>query len=194
MQVLSEKVLVLNKNFFVLCAINVKAALRLVFSEKAVIMDDQFMSYTAEDWREYANPEGKQVIRTPSKSFVVPEVIRLTDFDQIISRPTSLTRQNIFIRDDYVCQYCGSTEKLTIDHVIPRSRALEFGMKSHEINSWENMTTCCEKCNNKKDNKTPKEANMKLTSKPIRPTYTVIGYEAKQVKDLWKLYLGKEAK
>ena len=191
MHVLNEKVLVLNKNFFVLCVINVKAAMRLVFGDKAVIMDEHYNGYTAEEWRELADSSGKKVIRTPKKAFVLPEVIRLTEFDQIISRPINLTRQNIFIRDDFTCQYCGSTSDLTLDHVIPKSRADEFKMDKKQINSWENITTCCQSCNGTKDNKTPSEAGMILANKPIRPSYSVMGLDKKSRKESWTNYLGK---
>jgi 5-methylcytosine-specific restriction endonuclease McrA len=190
MDVLNEKVLVLNKNFFVLCTISVKAAMRLVFGDKALIMDEFYNGYDAESWRDNMDEEGRKVIRTPKKAFVIPEVIRLTEFDKILSRPINLTRQNVFIRDDFICQYCGSQDKaMTIDHVIPKSRAADFDYTRQQINAWENVTTCCKKCNNKKDCKTPKEAGMKLLSIPRRPKYTVLGFEPKQIKPIWKAYL-----
>lgn len=165
--------------------------MRLVFSEKAVIMDEVYNGYTASEWREQADPTGKRVIRTPNKAFVIPEVIRLTEFDKIISRPINLTRQNVFLRDDYTCQYCGVTSDLTLDHIIPKSRAKDFKMTTKDINAWENITTCCKTCNNVKDNKTPEEAGMPLNSKPIRPTYSVLGFDKKSYKDSWDNYLRK---
>ncbi len=113
----------------------------------------------------------------------------MTEFDQIINRPVNLTRQNVFIRDEFKCQYCGKTEKLTIDHVIPKSRAKDFSMSTKQINAWENVTTSCERCNNKKDNKTPKEARMVLANTPKRPGHTVLGFERQQIKEIWKPYL-----
>jgi 5-methylcytosine-specific restriction endonuclease McrA len=65
------------------------------------------------------------------------------------------------MRDRYTCQYCGangSAANLTLDHVIPRSRG--------GGSSWENLTTCCHPCNNKKGNRTPEEAGMKLARAP----------------------------
>ena len=46
-----------------------------------------------------------------------------------------LTRRNLFQRDNHTCQYCGSREQLSIDHVMPRSRG------GQDI--WENVTTAC---------------------------------------------------
>lgn len=192
--VLSEKVLVLNKNFFPLCVVNIKTAIRLIFAEKAEIMDDQYTSYTIESWQKQIDTTDKQVIRTPNQTYALPEVIKLTEFDQIISKPINLTRQNIFLRDDYECQYCGASSKLTIDHVIPKSRIKEFNLTKQQMNSWENMTTSCQKCNNKKDNKTPKEAGMKLTKKPKRPTHSLIGVQVKKPRPTWDVYLMKGKK
>jgi 5-methylcytosine-specific restriction endonuclease McrA len=74
-----------------------------------------------------------------------------------------VNRQKVFKRDEYQCVYCGSQKELTIDHVQPRSRGGR--------NTWTNLVTCCSKCNHKKGNKTPEEANMKLRRKPYEPTF-----------------------
>jgi len=73
----------------------------------------------------------------------------------------ALSRKNILMRDRYTCQYCLRTPpgvELTLDHVIPRSRAGET--------TWENLVACCHGCNNKKGNRTPEEAGMKLARAP----------------------------
>lgn len=66
------------------------------------------------------------------------------------------------VRDRYLCVYCKSNRDLTIDHVIPASR----GGK----NSFENCVTACRTCNNKKGNRTPREAKMFLKKQPYAPT------------------------
>jgi 5-methylcytosine-specific restriction endonuclease McrA len=48
--------------------------------------------------------------------------------------------------------------ELTLDHVIPRSRAGE--------SAWENLVACCHYCNNHKGSRTPEEAGMKLLRQP----------------------------
>jgi 5-methylcytosine-specific restriction endonuclease McrA len=72
------------------------------------------------------------------------------------------SKRNIMIRDKNMCCYCGSNRNLTIDHVIPLSR----GGKT----SFDNCVTACFRCNNKKNNRTPSEANMFLRKKPHTPT------------------------
>jgi len=94
---------------------------------------------------------------------VRPKVIRLLQYIYLPHRKMSLTKQNIYKRDGYRCGYCGSKDELTIDHILPKSR----GGK----NSWENLVTCCSKCNSKKDNQTPAEARMKLRVEPHAPTF-----------------------
>ncbi len=93
---------------------------------------------------------------------MLPTVIRLRQFVQVPFRELPLTRKNILQRDNYSCQYCGSKgSKLSIDHVIPRSRGGE--------DAWENVTTACLNCNVIKGNRTPQEAKMPLKTTPRRP-------------------------
>ena len=91
-----------------------------------------------------------------------PSVIRLRQFVRVPFRPLPLTRRNLYHRDQHCCQYCGSTtERLSIDHVIPRSRG--------GAHSWENVITACVRCNVHKGNRTPREAGMLLRHQPRRP-------------------------
>jgi 5-methylcytosine-specific restriction endonuclease McrA len=91
----------------------------------------------------------------------LPSVIRLLEYRRIPHQTRALSRKNILMRDRYTCQYCGkilSSADLTLDHVMPRSRAGET--------SWENLVACCHYCNNRKGNRTPEEAGMKLARAP----------------------------
>lgn len=101
--------------------------------------------------------------------FHYPSVIVLNTY--VRKRPVimSPTRSNIYWRDLYRCQYCYDKfphTKLTLDHVIPKSRGGE--------KTWENIVTCCEKCNQKKGSKTPDEASMKLFKTPTVPRFSVV--------------------
>ena len=87
----------------------------------------------------------------------LPSVIRLLEYRRIPHQTRALSRKNILMRDRYTCQYCHRTlpsGELTLDHVIPRSRAGE--------SAWENLVACCHPCNNRKGSRTPEEAGMKL--------------------------------
>jgi 5-methylcytosine-specific restriction endonuclease McrA len=93
---------------------------------------------------------------------LVPTVIRLRQFVRVPFRQLPLTRRNLFQRDNHCCQYCGSRgDQLSIDHVLPRSRGGD--------DTWENVTTACLRCNVRKGNRTPQEANMPLRRVPRRP-------------------------
>ena len=93
---------------------------------------------------------------------LLPKVIRLRQFVRVPFREIPLTRKNILQRDDNCCQYCGCIEKkLSIDHVIPRSRG--------GTDDWKNVTTACLSCNVIKGNRTPQEASMQLRKKPYKP-------------------------
>ena len=92
----------------------------------------------------------------------LPSVIRLRYFIKVPYRDIPLTRKNILQRDNNSCQYCGYTgPKLSIDHVIPRSRG--------GSDNWENVTTACLTCNVLKGSRTPEEASMPLNRKPHKP-------------------------
>jgi 5-methylcytosine-specific restriction endonuclease McrA len=101
------------------------------------------------------------LVRSTRQSLRLPSVIRLLEYRRIPHQTRPLSRKNILMRDRYTCQYCLTTlpsSELTLDHVIPRSRAGET--------AWENLVACCHPCNNRKGNRTPEEAGMPLSRVP----------------------------
>ena len=118
--------------------------------------------------------------------FKLPTVIRLRHFIKIPYREIPLTRKNILQRDKNRCQYCGhKNTKLSIDHVLPRSRG--------GLDDWENVVIACLNCNIRKGNKTPEEAKMPLKKRPYKPLNNLT-LEAKNkihsgLHDEWKKYL-----
>ena len=136
------KVLVLNASYEPLNVCNWKRAVVLVFKGKA----------------EQVEHNGKVIY----PSFHVPTVIRLRKYIKVPYKEIPLTRRNLMYRDHFACQYCGAkTNDLTIDHVIPSSRGGN--------DTWDNVVACCQKCNVKKGNRTPKEAGMHLLKHPRTP-------------------------
>ena len=102
-------------------------------------------------------------VASARKTLRLPSVIRLLEYRRIPHQARALSRKNILMRDRYTCQYCHKTMpsgELTLDHVIPRSRAGET--------AWENLVACCHPCNNRKGSRTPEEAGFKLL-RPPRP-------------------------
>lgn len=102
------------------------------------------------------------VVRTVSREFRYPAVLRLNQYKTIPYKGVLLNRANLFRRDSNECQYCGSKKQLTIDHILPRSK----GGKTN----WTNLITACHRCNVAKGDKTPEQAGMVLKSQPFRPS------------------------
>tara|TARA_Y100001968_G_scaffold49723_1_gene40135 strand:+ start:1530 stop:2033 length:504 start_codon:yes stop_codon:yes gene_type:complete len=117
---------------------------------------------------------------------MLPTVIRLRHFVKIPFRELPLSRKNILQRDNSCCQYCGyKGAKLSIDHVIPRSRG--------GLHCWENVITACVSCNLLKGNRTPQEAKMSLKNKPRRPLSSLSFEATHQINSgnhkEWKKYI-----
>ncbi len=105
--------------------------------------------------------EYEKVIRSPSAVVRLPSVIALKHY---ISPPrrAAFTRFNLFLRDGFACQYCGSGEELTFDHVVPRSRGGQT--------TWENVVAACAACNLKKGDRLPHEVGMRPARAPREPS------------------------
>lgn len=108
--------------------------------------------------------EYDRVVRSPSFEFRLPSVLVLKDYVPTARRP-AFTRFNVFLRDEWHCQYCGERHKtndLTFDHVIPKSR----GGRT----SWTNIVTACRPCNITKGHKMPRECKMFPIEEPVQPS------------------------
>ncbi len=159
-------VLVLNQDYQPLSVCSIQRSMKLIFLEKAELLHD----------------DPNKVLRTTRREHSCPSVIRLRNYIRVPYTRIVLSRRNVMRRDDYTCQYCGKKTKLTIDHVIPKSRG--------GADTWENLTTACERCNVKKGSLTPREANMSLKNKPYRPIPITFFRDVNGgVQEPWKPYL-----
>ena len=102
-----------------------------------------------------------RIIRSPSFNMKLPSVIALKHFVSPQSNP-NFTRFNVFLRDKFSCQYCGSSDELTFDHLLPRSR----GGKTN----WNNVVTACSNCNVQKGGRLLANSGMLLQKKPFQPS------------------------
>jgi len=123
-------------------------------------------------------------VHSPSLDMKIPSVIALKQYVKHGEFP-AFTRFNVFLRDRFACQYCGSHENLTFDHVIPR----RLGGKT----TWENIASACAPCNMKKGGRTPQQARMKAVN-PIRPTTWQLqefgrGYPPHYLHETWRDWL-----
>jgi len=168
---LDSSCVVLNATYEPISVISAKRALVMYLEGKANIVEEH----------------PTYVVHTISSIFPLPLIIalkRLIKARLVFRQPAILTQRNLFIRDKYMCQYCGIPkadlkphEFLTRDHVIPTARG--------GSDKWENVVTACNTCNNKKGNRTYDEIKMKLLTTPKVPT----------IFELWsKLRLKKQQK
>lgn len=144
-----ERVLKLNQSFEPIEIISWKRAISLIFREKAEIIKE----YEIE-------------LHSPRHTFKMPAVVRLVKGFKRPRKRVKFNTQNIILRDHFRCQYCGKkfpAGELTKDHVIPRAQ----GGKT----DWDNIVSCCIQCNDKKRNRTPAQARMKLKKYPTRPDW-----------------------
>lgn len=108
--------------------------------------------------------EYDDVVTSPSVTLRTPAVVRLKRAASGARRPVKFSRANVFARDGFACQYCGTRKaprELNYDHVVPRVQ----GGKT----VWENIVTSCYDCNGRKRGRTPEQAGMKLLRLPVRP-------------------------
>ena len=141
---LRKPVLVLNASYEPIHVCAVRRALVLVFKGVAE-----------------AQESGSVELRSPSAAIPAPTVIRLLEYRRIPRQTRAPSRKNILMRDHHTCQYCGrraGAGELTLDHVLPRSRG--------GAGSWENLVAACRRCNNRKGDRLPEEAGMKLKKRP----------------------------
>jgi 5-methylcytosine-specific restriction endonuclease McrA len=155
-----NKCLVLNADYTPLTVINWKKA--FVWSirhEQDSTIGVEIIDFYKDDY----------ILGTNNKRFPVPAVAKTAKYFRINHHRVKFSRKNLFIRDNYTCQYCGhqvDISNLTYDHVIPKS------VWDHNIGSptsWTNIVTACVSCNRKKRNRTPKQANMPLKNLPVVP-------------------------
>jgi len=163
------EVLVLNNNYQPLNVTNIRRAITLLYLGKAEVMHTD-----------------TGVFRSEKCVMDVPTVVRLSNFVRRPMPALNVSRKSIFARDRHTCQYCGGSHvPLTVDHVIPKDQ----GGRT----DWDNLVTCCTKCNNKKGNRTPQKAGMSLLRRPTRPKFIPYISYTKFLEALrnphWRIYL-----
>lgn len=161
---INSPILVLNSNYLPINITSFKKAFKLVFKGKAEIVK-----------------EGDEIISTMKIKFKKPSIIRLTYNVNVPYRKVILSKDNIFKRDNYTCAYCGRYRDLTVDHIHPKSK----GGKDN----WENLISACMKCNSRKGDRTPEQANMKLQFQPFKPSPLHFMCESNKFREGWGEYL-----
>lgn len=160
-------VLLLNQNYEPLTILKLRRAITLLFLNKVDLIEN----------------EERKFIHSVSLRFPFPSVVRLKYFIKIKRKEIPLTKRNIIKRDSHQCQdRAKKIGVMTADHIIPKAVGGD--------DSWENLVCACLECNNKKGNRMPPAAGMKLIRKPKRPNYfTFVLHELGYPNAKWRPFL-----
>ena len=130
-----------------------------------------------EDWQ----------VHSPNITMTVPSVMMVREYVKRRTN-TSFNRSNVYLRDNYICQYCKQMfghKDLTLDHVVPKSK----GGKTE----WTNVVSACRKCNNDKASHT----HIKPYKQPRKPDFLqlVNGVNIKHIDhEIWLKYINTNSK
>jgi len=170
---LTYKVLVLNRLWQAVNIVGVQRAFGLLLQDHAQVIytgDGSFQVMDSAAWLEHSAAEepteAEGYVQTVRLRVRVPKVLLLRGYDKLPVQEVRFSRDTLFERDHYRCQYCGNhfpDHQLNMDHVIPRAK----GGRT----SWENIVTSCIPCNTRKANRLPHQASMHLMKKPERPRF-----------------------
>ena len=166
---LNYKILVLNRLWQAVNIVGVQRGFSLLLQDHAQVIytgDESYRLMNSDAWlglsqeMQDMGESPEECIQTVRLKILVPKVLLLRSYSQVPVHEVKFSRENLLDRDDHRCQYCGNQLEaalLNMDHVIPRDQ----GGKT----SWENIVTSCIKCNSKKANRLPHQANMRLIKK-----------------------------
>ena len=130
-----------------------------------------------------AQDEAVQTVRGPIR---VPTVIVAVNFAKVPKKRPKLCARTIRERDGNRCQYTGRLlrpEEGSLDHVVPRSRGGQ--------DAWENLVWSAKDVNQRKADRLPHEAGLKLLRVPQAPKelpVTALLRNAHGVPD-WELFI-----
>jgi 5-methylcytosine-specific restriction endonuclease McrA len=190
------RVLVLNRNWQAVNIVGVRRAFGLLWQDHARVINTRggdFAPLDAGEWIGFSEETGphpeEDVVHTVRLKILIPKVLLLRSFDRLPITEIKFNRENVFIRDNYTCQYTGKrcrASDLTLDHVIPRER----GGRT----SWENIVTCRRDINSHKANQLPHEAGLKLIRKPFKPKWRPFSAvaAASEIEREWRHFLPVE--
>jgi 5-methylcytosine-specific restriction endonuclease McrA len=137
--------LVLNATYEPIGVVPGRRALLLVLAAKAVAVESS-----------------ESVLHSATAAHALPLVVRLTRFVKVPYRTVvPLTRRGVFLRDGGRCVYC-EAPATSLDHVVPRSRG--------GLHTWENVVSCCRRCNHLKGDRILAELGWRLRRAPHAPT------------------------
>jgi 5-methylcytosine-specific restriction endonuclease McrA len=186
-----HRVLVLNRLWQAVNVCGLERAIALLYTGHAQVVykggEGEFFTLSFPEWCAFDQLNGDtDYIATVRMRVPIPHIILLARYDRYPKNEVKLSRQHIFERDRFTCQYCGfrgDRKRLTLDHILPRSRG--------GATSWTNMVCCCIDCNHRKGDRTDHEARMRLRRRAHKPKWTpFIGLKfAAAAHDSWRPFL-----
>ena len=160
-----------------------------LYANKASALDHNYRMHSWESWVDNwkdASLAAQDMIKSSRANVAKPRVIVLKNYKGFVIRRAKLSRRNLFLRDNGICQYCGipgKSQDMNIEHVVPRCQGGQT--------RWSNVVLSCPKCNQRKDNRTPEQAKMKLLRKPFEPKWHDLqGEEIRKHYTDWHVLLG----
>lgn len=171
--ILEHPVLVLNRFWQPIHTCSVRRSLHLLCLGHAHVVqvegEERLTTHDLSSWIGYSSatvqPDA-EMIHGARIAIRVPKIVVLSVYDRLPRLEVKFTRRNVFLRDKFTCQYCEKVlpeTQLNLDHVTPRDK----GGRT----TWENIVTSCFRCNTRKANKMPQEANMHPQIKPFAPRW-----------------------
>lgn len=186
----NKRTLVLNADYCAMSLIPIRKALELSIKNQY----DPSKGLQAIDYYD------EKILSCGGRYFPFPSVVRSPKYIRPKGKKIPFSRKNVFLRDNMTCMYCGIQDitgrTLTYDHVIPKAI---WKRQNHTLTptNWLNIITSCIKCNRKKGNRTPKQANMQLAIEPFEPNphNHLLGFSPwMKIHESWEVYLPKNYK
>jgi hypothetical protein len=137
-----------SNNIMVRCTLTLARAVALVNHARAIIPPEADL----------------QEVHCTSQVVLVPDRFIFNIDRAFVPHMPLPSKHGVYQRDGGTCAYCGKSillEQATLDHVIPQRLGGE--------DTWENLVTCCARCNQRKGGRTPEQARMELRVQPRIP-------------------------
>lgn len=185
-------VLVLNKNWQ---AVGVKSpadTFAMLVTDTATGLDirglDHMVPVRWKDWVNLPVTDEDDYVQTVNQKIKIPRVIILSKFDKVPKKRPRFSQKNIWIRDNFTCQYTGKKLKPgegNIDHIVPKSKG--------GPTDWSNCVLACKKVNAKKADATPEEVGLRLIKKPEPPKELPVYHYITNKHNIkeWEIFLAK---
>lgn len=150
---MSQEILVLNNSYMPIAKTSWDRAIILILLERAFSIKDS-----------------TRIVKSQYLELKVPEIIVLKNVNYFKRQTTAFSKKAALMHYK-VCQICGESDrtKITIDHIIPRSRWDEISKERgivYGLNSWDNCVVLCKRHNQEKSDKLPEEIGWEIKVNP----------------------------